>query len=151
MLIQDKHDIKGAEAIVSAQGHLSEIEKAIHTTKYGVSANWTKRKKEFLDALMSLGWTTDCVLDRNLKITISAVKGRTGIAFQTGNIARAAYDILKLSGLYGAREIDAAIVLAPMQEINGDNNKIFFERVSREAEFLTRAIPMPLLILGINK
>jgi hypothetical protein len=150
MRIQDKHDIKGAADIISKQSCLEEIEKSILAIQRNEPSSWVNSKKEFLNSLASFGWTTDCVLDRNLKITVSAVKERTGLAFQTGNIARAGYDILKLGGLYGAGDIDAAVIVTPMQEINGKNNTTFFERVSREAQFLTRAHPMPLLIVGIN-
>ena len=150
MRIQERHSIRGASAIAHELSSLREIEEAISEIIRTRRDSWVEPKKSFLSSLACRGWATNCVLERQLKITLSAVKGRTALAFQTGNIARAAYDILKLGGLYGSGSLDAAVFVAPMQEINGSGNKTFFERVSREAEFLTSSFEMPLLILGIN-
>lgn len=150
MKVSSIFSVKGARFILEENGGLTEILNAIKRIDVPDDRRWGPAKKTFQLALAEKSWVTEAAIDKELNIKITAFKKRTAVAFQTGNIARAFYDILKLGGLYGADEIDAGALVTPVRDLLGDGNESNFERVSREAEFLMRPHPMPLLILGIG-
>src|SRR5689334_23017834 len=54
------------------------------------------------------GWAYDVKIDQERDLTVFGTKDDLAFQLQTGNISRAAYDLLKLQHLFTVRRIEAA-------------------------------------------
>ena len=109
-------------------------------------------KKYLAPEIRKKGWSDEYYLDRKSKITITSVKGKTGLCIQTGNMARMYADLIKLQALYSRRTIDSGILVLPTAACGRSfgGNVASFERVVRELDIFDRVITMPLLIIGFD-
>lgn len=150
MRIVSRHDVNSGSAIACVIDCFLEIEAAIHSSPPNGGEAWSRTKAAFQSELSRCGWAVHCRIEKTLNLKVTGMKDGIGVSFQTGNIARAAYDILKLCGAYGANRIRLGVLITPVASLNSEGNKAFFERVAREADFLMSGHGMPLVILGVD-
>ena len=109
-------------------------------------------KKHFLAEIHKKGWSDQYSLNRSSKITITSVKGKTGLCIQTGNMSRMYADLLKLQASYSQKIIDSGILILPVgacAKLVGDNIASY-DRMIREMPIFDRVITMPLVIIGFD-
>ena len=108
-------------------------------------------KEDILLALKRGGWSDIVKLDETIaNISITSMRDRIGLCFQTGNVARMYADLLKLQVLYRRGTVRCGIVIVPTRE-SGEHfgsNCATYERLSREMPIFDQAIDMPLVIIG---
>ena len=87
----------------------------------------------------------------NLKI--NGIKNNTGLALQTGNVARFYADVLKLQWLYEENKIKNAIYVCLSKEAQKESylsNTIHIERALREIDFFDKIITLPILFISLD-
>lgn len=79
-------------------------------------------------------------------------KGRLQVEVQFGNMARWYTDVFKFQLSYSMDEIDAAVLVVPMQRFANliDENVAYFERVTRELPWAKMSLTLPILVLGVE-
>ena len=147
-----KYSHAGGEAIVPSHyvdELISIIEECnVRLGKYRIS----DFKKYFLAEIHKSGWSDKYSLNRTSKITITSVKGKTGLCIQTGNMSRMYADLLKLQATYAQKTIDSGILILPVDacaKLVGDN-VASYDRMVRELPIFDRVITMPLVIIGFD-
>ncbi|HJT36745.1 MAG TPA: BglII/BstYI family type II restriction endonuclease [Pirellulales bacterium] len=109
-------------------------------------------KSAILDALVSHGWPGKVGLDIMSRISISSLKDKVGLCFQTGNMGRMYADLIKLQTLYLRGTIDAGVFIVPetrCAKLLGENIADC-GRLLRELPIFDRAITVPLAVIGIE-
>jgi len=95
------------------------------------------------------GWAMDCKIDpaSNLKVTAK----HRGLAFQvqTGNVGRAAYDLLKLQHLFHSGAVDAVALAVPTKEAAGiiGSNIANGERLWAEMQLFREQLTAPFVMV----
>ena len=108
----------------------------------------THVKSEFLNE----GWALDYCLDSDARLKVFSLKEDMAFQIQTGNMARAPYDLLKLEYLYKSGRIETAALALPTHHAArkmGDNIA-YAERIIRELKLFDRVITLPLLVLAFE-
>jgi len=79
-------------------------------------------------------------------------KGRLQVEVQFGNMARWYTDVFKFQLSYSLDEIDAAVLVVPMQKFANliDENVAYFERVARELPWAKMSLTLPILVIGVE-
>lgn len=144
-------DWLGASDIVPAP-HVRDVERAIGLATCGDYASATELRLAILNEMVLRGWPSRvpvAVLDS--KLSISSVKGRTGLCVQFGNFARTYADLLKLEALKNGNHIDAAIMIVPDAALAKalGSNLARFERLARELEVFRSVLECPILLYGV--
>ena len=86
-------------------------------------------------------------------LTINGIKHKTGLAIQTGNVARFYADILKLEWLFKEKKINNAVYVCFSKESARDSyssNLIDVERAIRETIFFDKIINIPILFIALD-
>lgn len=98
------------------------------------------------------GWAYDVKIDQGVDLTVFGVKDDLAFQLQTGNISRAAYDLLKLQHLYSARRITAAALALPTKAAANKigSNIAHFERIMTELSIFDRTITAPIFLIGFE-
>jgi hypothetical protein len=149
---------------VRSYEHNASTEALNHSLLRGVvdaveSVKFTPKKKssvqlkaEVLGRLQALGWAGEVVIDASSGISITSVRKRTGLCFQTGNMARMYADILKLQTVFSKRVIDDAALIIPTKSCAKalGSNIANFDRLTRELQIFRSVITVPLLVLGVE-
>lgn len=121
--------------------------------KLRIEPRCTTKVREHVEAeFLKEGWALDVRLDSDLKVEVFAVKEDMAFQFQTGNMARAFYDLIKLEFLYKTGRIEAAGLALPTHEAAkaiGDNIA-YAERVIRELKLFDRVITVPILVVAFE-
>src|SRR5437868_6630533 len=65
------------------------------------------------DELTKAGWSYNVRIDPSFDLTVTGIFRDVAFQIQTGNIARAIYDLLKLQHLYSKEKIQAAAIAVP--------------------------------------
>ena len=88
-------------------------------------------------------------IDDTIRASVSRMRGEVAIQVQTGNIARAFYDLVKMQTLYIQRRALAAVLILPDQSAAGiiGSNVANMFRVSSELRSYDRVITIPLLCI----
>jgi hypothetical protein len=110
-------------------------------------------KKEISTGMKRLGWSDVVqVGSTGSKITITAAKDDIGLCMQTGNVARAYADLLKLQTLFLNGAIKGGIIIVPT--INGaralGSNIANLDRLERELILFSQVITMPIVLIGFE-
>jgi hypothetical protein len=99
--------------------------------------------------LAKAGWALNFPVDPEFNLVITAKKDQFGFQIQTGNISRAAYDLIKLQTMYLSRQIDAACLAVPSgsaaSKLGG--NLANGNRLSEELKLFSRHITVPLILV----
>lgn len=109
-------------------------------------------KDAILESLVAAGWPGKVAMDPASKITITSLKNKVGLCFQTGNMGRMYADLIKLQAIYLRGSIDAGIYILPepaCAKILGENIADC-GRLMRELPIFDRVITIPLAIIGIE-
>ena len=118
-----------------------------------VEPRCTTRIHSFVEGeLMKEGWAQKVKLNHEMGSNIFAAKGDIGFQLQTGNMARAYYDLLKLQYLFQANRIELAALAVPKQsaaKIIG-SNIAYAERVIRELQLFDRVITLPIMVIAFE-
>lgn len=79
-------------------------------------------------------------------------KRRLQVEIQFGNMARWYTDVFKFQLSYSMDEIDAAVLVVPVQRFANliDENVAHFERVTRELPWAKMSLTLPILVLGVE-
>jgi hypothetical protein len=113
----------------------------------------TMFRKAICRILNKESWSLNSKVCAGSKITISASNSNTGIAVQTGNIARVYADLIKLCAMQKNGRINTAILLLPCRKLASKwgSNTANYERVIHELALFKKVINKPLIILGVTK
>jgi hypothetical protein len=132
---------------------LKEITDAVQNCPHVPARRRTKLvRAHILDTLSRHGWSGELDVDRKSAITITSVKNKIGLCFQTGNVSRIYADLLKLQALFLRSTIKAAVVLLPTQEAAREfgSNVANQERLMRELIIFNKVITIPIAVVGIE-
>ncbi len=72
--------------------------------------------------------------------------------FQTGNVSRAFYDLLKLQYLFNRNKIEAAALAVPTRAaaVKIGSNIANFERLCGELQLYDRIVTVPILLIAFE-
>lgn len=102
--------------------------------------------------LAAEGWAYDVKIDQNFDLTIFGMKEDLAFHLQTGNISRAAYDLLKLQHLFAIRRVEAAALALPTKKAANriGSNVANFERIMSELRLFDRTIAVPIFLVAFE-
>ena len=102
--------------------------------------------------LAAEGWAYDVKIDQHFDLTVFGTKDDLAFHLQTGNISRAAYDLLKLQHLFATRRIQAASLALPTKLAANKigSNVANFERVMSELSLFDRTITVPIFLVAFE-
>jgi len=133
--------------------NITRIISHIKTIKYSAKTQNIKLLKNQLTEIFSNnGFILDIVL-KGSNLKINGIKNKTGLALQTGNVARFYADILKLQWLYEEGKIKNAIYVCLSKDAQKESylsNTIHTERASREVDFFDKIITLPILFISLD-
>lgn len=98
------------------------------------------------------GWAYDVRIDQGFDLTVFGMKDDLAFHLQTGNISRAAYDLLKLQHLFHAKRIEAAALAVPTKLAANriGSNIANYERIMAELQLFSRVISVPIFLIGFE-
>ena len=98
------------------------------------------------------GWAYDVRIDQGFDLTVFGMKDDLAFHLQTGNISRAAYDLLKLQHLFHAKRIEAAALAVPTKLAANriGSNVANYERIMAELQLFSRVITVPIFLIGFE-
>ena len=96
------------------------------------------------------GWAINVKIDQGLGLSVFAMKADLAFHLQTGNISRAAYDLLKLQQLYQSNRIQAAALALPTKDCASmlGSNIANADRVTKELQLFDRVITVPIMVMA---
>jgi hypothetical protein len=103
--------------------------------------------------LADAGWVIDPRVNPDYRLDINGMKNRVGLTVQTGNIARAFYDLMKFEVMHKNDRIDVAVLIVPTSGAARalGSNVANFNRIKKELKLFQYIITVPCLILGIDE
>jgi len=112
----------------------------------------SKVRDEIVSKLRALGWSGELVVSQESKISITSMKGSTGLCLQTGNMARMYADLLKLQKLYLDNSIASAVMIVPSEPVAKalGANLTHATRLERELAIFKKVIHVPMVIYAIE-
>jgi len=104
------------------------------------------------DELTKAGWSYNVRIDPKFDLTVTGIFRDLGFQIQTGNIARAIYDLLKLQHLYSKEKIQAAAIAVPTKGAASliASNVAHDERLWSELKLFDRTITVPLMLISFE-
>lgn len=104
------------------------------------------------DELTKAGWAYNVRIDSNYDLTVTGMYRDLAFQIQTGNIARAIYDLMKLQYLYHEKKIQTAAIAVPTKEAAAliGSNVAHDERLSGEMVLFDRIITVPLMLIAFE-
>lgn len=142
-----------AEEVLRDKGVLDEVLLLADQPQIAVvSGNSTAIKTQFRKQLTSLGWAIKPRVHKNYNLTINALKSSIGLTIQTGNIARAFYDLMKFQAMYLNNRLEAAVLILPTSTAAAvfGQNLSNYDRVSSEIVLFHHVITVPCLLLSFE-
>jgi hypothetical protein len=141
----------GNEAIPKA--FQKEIESAIGSISVRPAMGTaTKLRNAFILQLKALGWSGEVSVSKDSDMTITSMKGGVGLCIQTGNIARAYADLIKLQVLYFDNAIHSAAIVVPSQNVARllGKNIAQSKRLERELHIFKKAYHVPTVVYALE-
>lgn len=133
--------------------NLSDVISTIQQINYNPKINNISiLKKDLIEIFSDAGFIQDINLG-NSRLSINGLNQKTGLAIQTGNVARYYADLLKLEWLHTENKIENAIYVCLSKESAKDSylsNIINIERALREIDFFDKIIRVPILFLILD-
>jgi len=144
---------RDGKEIAEKQGVLQDVIASVNVESFHISRNsGAEAKKAILESLISCGWAPNPQVDARIRIDVNAMKNGIWLTAQTGNIARAFYDLIKFQHLFISGRSRAAVHILPArvaaQTIG--SNIAYFERVRDELLVFESVITSPLLIIAFE-
>jgi|SRR5258707_446551 hypothetical protein len=142
-----------AEEVLRDKGMLDEILRLADQPEIAVvSGNSTAIKTRFQKQLLSLGWAMKPRVHDSYNLTINALRNEVGLTIQTGNIARAFYDLMKFQAMFVNNRIEAAVLILPSSSAATvfGQNVANYGRVSDEISLYRHVITSPCLLLSFE-
>jgi hypothetical protein len=104
------------------------------------------------DELTRAGWSYNVRVDPDFDLTVTGIFRDTAFQIQTGNIARAIYDLIKLQQLYVTHKIQAAAIAVPTKSAAAliGSNVANDERLWGEIKLFDRIITVPLMLISFE-
>lgn len=133
--------------------HQDEIGSALNRQDIMVSKGMAGRiNGVFRQALASKGWALKPKVHPGFGLTINAMKSRTGLTMQTGNIVRAFYDLLKFEVMFKNSRIDVGVLVLPSKDAATKlgSNVANYLRVTSEFELFEVAISIPCVVIAFD-
>lgn len=98
------------------------------------------------------GWAMNVKIDQGLGLSVFSMKDDLAVQLQTGNISRAAYDLLKLQYLYDTKRIAAAALVLPTKNCAAliGSNIANADRITNELEFFDRILTVPIVVIAFE-
>jgi len=130
-----------------------EVENAITgITVKAISGVATKIRKQFLDSILSAGWSSKVAVSVDSNMTITSQKNKVGLCLQTGNVSRTYADLLKLQTLYLNNSIESAVIVVPSKEtaLLLGSNIAQYSRLLQEVTIMKKAYTVPTLIFSME-
>ncbi|MEC6411162.1 BglII/BstYI family type II restriction endonuclease [Achromobacter xylosoxidans] len=109
-------------------------------------------RDEILNRLTSEGWSGEVRVAADSEMTITSIRDHVGLCLQTGNMARAPYDLLKLQTLYYDGHIRAAIMIVPSRDAAKRLGKglVDASRLEREMAIFKKAYNVPTIVFSLE-
>lgn len=131
----------------------AEVEAAIAGIEVRLELGAAPRiRHAFLQGILTAGWSGEVSIAQGTKITITSMKGATGLCLQTGNMSRMYADIIKLQTLYLDGAITAAVIVVPSKPVSKmiGNNVAEATRLERELAIFRKAYSVPTLVYSME-
>lgn len=115
------------------------------------SSSLTNIRSILLRDLRNDGWSGKYQLDVSTNISITSIRGTTGLCLQTGNASRFYADVMKLQYLYAVNHITNAVYVVPSSElaIMVGGNRVSFRRAVAELQLFQKIVTIPLFVVAI--
>jgi hypothetical protein len=124
------------------------VNPSIHVGK----ASGSVVRKHVEAELSRAGWALDCKINSAFDLTVTAKKTDLAFQVQTGNVSRAAYDLLKLQQLYITGQVEGACLAVPSHSAARTigSNIANASRIWDEVQLFGRQITVPLLLIAFE-
>lgn len=144
---------KGRE-LVESLGLKDDILAAIEAPDLKVVEGGSAAIKEHIaKALARKGWASPVAVEPTLDLEINACRNRCLLHVQTGNIARAFYDLMKMQSIFDQKRADVAVLIVPTKVASRiiGGNLAQFERISQELELaFFHQVGMPVWLVAFE-
>ena len=143
----------GGLEIWKEYNELEWLEQAFEAPNLIIKSGATEQIRSHLELqLQKDGWALKSPVSNQYDLEITAKKQKLGFQIQTGNISRAAYDLLKLQTMYLDRIIEAACLAVPTQKAANilGGNLANENRLIKELNLFDRHITLPLILLSFE-
>lgn len=150
----EEHSHNFGKQVIEGKGIYDEIIKSLDVPEIGAySGATTQYKQEVENNFTRRGWVINPVVNKEYSLTINAMKSKIGLTVQTGNIARAFYDLLKFQSMYINDRIDSCVLVIPTIGASKalGSNIANYTRVKSEIALYKHIITVPCLIIGIDE
>jgi hypothetical protein len=109
-------------------------------------------RDEIMGRLTSEGWSAEVRVSADSEMTITSIRDHVGLCLQTGNMARAPYDLLKLQTLYYEGYIRAAVLIVPSRDAAKKLGKglVDASRLARELAIFKKAYNVPTVVFSLE-
>lgn len=147
------HSHRRAEEELTDKGLLAEVLGLANAPLLGVAPGMAPQIKSHFEARWTeLGWANEPTVDPQHNLTINAMKQRVGLTVQTGNVARAFYDLLKFQAMYFHGRVDVAVLMLPTAAGASTlgSNIANFARVTDELGLFFHIVTVPLLVVSFE-
>lgn len=144
------HSLHGGEEVWTARGDLAWMLAMFDAPMVEVGTKSGKTIRAHIGRLLGeRGWAIDCKIDQNSNLTVTAKHDDLAFQVQTGNMGRAAYDLLKLQHLYLTKSIEGAALALPTRDAAGviGSNIANGDRIWAETQLFSRQITVPLVLV----
>ncbi len=140
--------------IVSRRGLSDELCGILSLPAIGAARGRARQMKAAVNAgLTRAGWAVSARVAETHGLRINGLKAKIGFTLQTGNVARAFYDLLKFQAMHLRGKIDAAVLAVPSRGAASalGNNVANFTRVRSELDLFAHIITTPCWIIAIDE
>jgi len=150
----DSHSHRSAKQLLDRMGLHAEITRALDAPELSVAPGCSRRVKRHVALeLGNKGWASPMMVDATLDLEVNFGKDACLLQVQTGNIARAFYDLMKMQSMFEHQRADCAVLVVPTRRaariIGG--NLAQFERVKEELEAaFYDQIGVPVYLIGFE-
>lgn len=102
--------------------------------------------------LTTAGWSYSVRIDPKYDLTVTGIYRDAAFQIQTGNIARAIYDLMKLQYLYERKKIQTAAIAVPTKAAAAliGSNVAHDERLWGEVQLFDRIVTVPLMLISFE-
>jgi hypothetical protein len=145
------HSHRFGEQALFSRGLLAPVKAMLDASAVVIGRGAASQVKAHIQhQLVSGGWALDVPIAPGSNLTLNALKDRVGLQTQTGNAARAAYDLLKFQAAHQHSVIDAAILILPTHNAakRMGSNLANYDRVVAELTTFGNIIFVPILVIG---